>query len=92
MPLPLTVSSVKSRLVLHFWYWPTWVVPEKGPLNGCVCTVVRCSGLLLGDPELAHESEVLLLATATTAARGASEAPNPPCERGAELRTDQVDA
>jgi len=32
MPLPLTVS-VKSRLVLPFWYWLTWVVPDKGPLN-----------------------------------------------------------
>jgi len=21
-------------LVLPFWYWLTWVVPEKGPLNG----------------------------------------------------------
>ena len=31
MPLPLTVSSIKSRLVLLFW-----VVPDKGPLNG-VC-------------------------------------------------------
>ena len=31
MPLPLTVScSVKSRLVLPFWYRLTWVVPEKG--------------------------------------------------------------
>ena len=29
--LPLTVSSIKSRLVLLFW-----VVPDKGPLNG-VC-------------------------------------------------------
>jgi len=19
-----------------FWYQPTWVVPDKGPLNGCV--------------------------------------------------------
>ena len=38
MSLPLTVSaSVKSRLVLPFWYWLTRVVPEKGPLNGCVC-------------------------------------------------------
>jgi len=27
---------VKSRLVLPFWYWLTRVVPEKGPLNGCV--------------------------------------------------------
>jgi len=24
----------KSRLVLPFSYWLTWVVPEKGPLNG----------------------------------------------------------
>jgi len=24
MPLPLTAS---------FWYWLTWAVPEKGPLN-----------------------------------------------------------
>jgi len=32
--------SVKSRLVLPFWYWLTQVVPEKGPLNECVCTLV----------------------------------------------------
>jgi len=30
MPLPLSV-------VLPFWYRLTWVVPEKWPLNGCVC-------------------------------------------------------
>ena len=37
MPLPLTVfASVKSRLVLPFWYRLTWVVVAKGPLNGCV--------------------------------------------------------
>ena len=23
-----------------FWYWPTWVVPDKGPLDGCVCVCV----------------------------------------------------
>ena len=33
----LSLASVKSRLLLPFWYWLTWVVPEKGPLNGCVC-------------------------------------------------------
>ena len=33
----LSVASVKSRLVLPFWYRPTQVVPVKGPLNGCVC-------------------------------------------------------
>ena len=36
----LSLASVKSRLVLPLWYWLTWVVPDKGPLNGCVllCT------------------------------------------------------
>ena len=33
----LSLDSVKSRLVLPFWYRLTRVVPEKGPLNGCVC-------------------------------------------------------
>jgi len=32
----LSFASVKSRLVLPFWYRLTWVVPEKGPLNGCL--------------------------------------------------------
>ena len=37
IPLPLSVASVKSRLVLPFWYRLTRVVLDKGPLNGCVC-------------------------------------------------------
>ena len=36
----LSLASVKSRLVLPFWYRPTLVVLEKGPLNGCVCVCV----------------------------------------------------
>ena len=32
----LSLASVKSRLVLPFWYRPTRVVLDKGPLNGCV--------------------------------------------------------
>ena len=39
----LSLASVKSRLVLPFWYRITRVVPEKGPLNGvcmCVCDLV----------------------------------------------------
>jgi len=36
----LSLASVKSRLVLPFWYRLTWVVPEKGPLNGCVLSVL----------------------------------------------------
>ena len=33
----LSLASVESWAVLPFWYWLTQVVPEKGPLNGCVC-------------------------------------------------------
>ena len=33
----LSLASVKSRSGLPFWYWLTWVVPDKEPLNGCVC-------------------------------------------------------
>jgi len=36
----LSLAPVKSRLVLPFWYRLTWVVPEKGPLNVCVCVCV----------------------------------------------------
>ena len=33
----LSLASVKSRLVLPFWYRLTRVVLDNGPLNGCVC-------------------------------------------------------
>jgi len=33
----LSLASVKSRLVLPFLYW---VVPDKGPLNRCVCVFI----------------------------------------------------
>jgi len=50
MPLPLTVSSsVKSRLVLPFWYWLTRVVSDKGQLNGCVCVVLTVRYLAASD-------------------------------------------
>jgi len=35
--MPLSLASVKSRLVLPFWYVLTRVVLDKGPLIGCVC-------------------------------------------------------
>ena len=40
----LSLASVKSRLVLPFWYRLTWVVPDtgKGSLNRCVC-VCACA-------------------------------------------------
>ena len=33
----LSLASVKFRLVLPFWYRSTRVVPDKWPLNVCVC-------------------------------------------------------
>ena len=41
MPLPLTVSCFSKIQIgfLPFWCRLTWVVPDKGPLNGCVCGV-----------------------------------------------------
>ena len=38
-----SLASAKYRLVLPFWYRLTWVVPEKGPLNGCVCVERVCA-------------------------------------------------
>jgi len=38
MPLPLTVSCFsKIQIGFTFWYRLTRVIPDKGPLNGCVC-------------------------------------------------------
>ena len=46
MPLPLTVSCFsKIQIGFTFLYRLTRVVPEKGPLNGCVCVCV-CTYLL----------------------------------------------
>jgi len=35
----LLLASVKSRLILPFWYRLTWIVLDKGPLNGGVCVI-----------------------------------------------------
>jgi len=35
---PLSPASVKSRLVLSFWYHVIRVDLDKGPLNGCCCS------------------------------------------------------
>ena len=46
----LSLASVKSRLVLPFWYQPTRVVPDKAPLNVCVCVSLSLSlQLAYGD-------------------------------------------
>jgi len=53
MPLSLTVSwsKVKSRSALPFWYRLTQAVPEKGPINGCVCVFIYAWTLLVGHQE-----------------------------------------
>ena len=33
------LASVKSRSVLTFWYRLTRAVPDKRPINGCVCVI-----------------------------------------------------
>jgi len=38
----LSLASVKSRLVLPFWYRITWVVLDKGPLNVRACVRACC--------------------------------------------------
>ena len=50
----LSLASVKSRLVLPFWYGLTRVVLDKGPLNGCVYWVTGFSALtmLVGHHEV----------------------------------------
>ena len=43
MPLPLTVSCFsKIQFGFAFWYRPTRVVLEKGPLNVCALNVCVC--------------------------------------------------
>ena len=48
----LSLASLKSRLVLLFWYWLTRVVPEKGPSNVCECVCVSKFGWLVGGRRL----------------------------------------
>jgi len=46
MPLPLTVSCFsKIQIGLPFWYRLTRLVPDKGPLNGCVCSSYSCAAV-----------------------------------------------
>jgi len=39
--MPLSLASVKSRLLLPFWYRLTWVVPDKGLFSVRVCARAR---------------------------------------------------
>ena len=56
----LSLSSVKSRLILPFWYRLTQVVLEKGPLNGCMlCDVLWQDTACVH--ELTHEASLQAL-------------------------------
>jgi len=77
MPLPLTVSCFgKIQIGSPFWYPLTQVVPEKGPLNGCVCVLLVMKCGLLSVIQLRVESLVwalitpVFLATPSKALRG----------------------
>ena len=45
----LSLASVKSRLVFPFWSRLTWVVQDKGSLNGCMCVCVIYTNILGGE-------------------------------------------
>ena len=53
----LSLASVKSRLVLPFWYRLTCVVPEKGSLN--LCSISVLSGMMLWG-HVFHSSSVVV--------------------------------
>ena len=61
----LSLASVKSRLVLPFWYRHTWVVPYKVPLNGCVCVCVT----VYSDLTTFHKFKVLTITIRSDADR-----------------------
>jgi len=58
MPLPLTVSCFsKIQIGLPFWYRLTRVVPDKGPLNGCVYVCV-CKDIYIVQDRKGHKCAV----------------------------------
>jgi len=58
----LSLASVKSRLVLPFWYRLTWVVLDKGPLNGCVFSDTCHNGYQKKkcEPQCSREAVLML--------------------------------
>jgi len=66
----LSLASIKSRLVLPFWYRLTLVVPDKGLLNGCVCInhnqiLYSMTFRSLSEIFVRRSCSILLLALAT---------------------------
>jgi len=64
MPLPSSLFSFKSRLVLRFWYQLTRVVLEKRPLNGCGGGGGGEGGQLIGSFAFSTALALLVVLTA----------------------------
>ena len=61
-----SLASVKSRLVLPFWYRLTRVVLEKGPLHGCVCVCMCYHNLSVSNKMFIIENAQLVCSTSTS--------------------------
>ena len=57
----LSLASIKFRLVLPFWYRLTPVIPDKGPLNRCVCLYICFSSAVHESSYIAVKCSKLLL-------------------------------
>jgi len=42
--------AFSALMLLVGRYWPTWVVQEKGPFNGCVCVSITTTTTTTGQP------------------------------------------
>ena len=54
----MSPASVKSKLVLPFWYWLTRVIPDKGLLNVCLCMCVCYYGRIKTFEKSPHRAVV----------------------------------
>ena len=70
MSLPSTtpsfLASLKSRILLPFWYWLTQVVLEKRPRNGVTCSIPVLGPAVLSGPQVVGSEKIYgLWGTAT---------------------------
>jgi len=64
MSLPSTtpsfLASLKSRILLPFWYWLTQVVLEKRPRNGVTCSVPVLGPAVLSGPQVVGSEKFMV--------------------------------
>jgi len=66
LPPPSSLASLKSRMVLHFWYRLTQAVLEKRPLNECCCCTNNTNTWLVSEiinPHLSLDLEQRCMAS-----------------------------